>query len=159
MTVVQQLNAHIQRYPSLDRLMMMRNVCFGSAAACLIVLIGSFQATKGSTVFGVSTACNAFAIPLWLIAGMGYENYIFIGKRSYAHFRTKFVQAYFAGIVATAGILTWVGVGTFIDLLSELAAVFYVAASLVAIVLGSIFHRLMATWWCSNVAPTDVDEA
>jgi hypothetical protein len=141
------LSERLRQFASIERLMLMRNLGYGGAAACLVVLVGLTQVGAKEVSLKVSVFSAAFALPLWLLLGGIYELYIFLGKQSYPHLRSKFAVHFTSVVFLFAGlgsVATTTGVIWF--LVPEAAMLFLGTCVLVAI-LGSIFHVLLARWW------------
>lgn len=147
----------MRRYASHDRLLLLRNLGYGGAAVCLVVLVGLIQIGAKDIALKVSVYSASVALPFWLLIGAIYEYYIFLGKQSYPHLRTKFVSslvnfcfliAGFGMIGATSGIVWF--------LLPEAAYAFGVS-TLIAFSLGVIFQAQLARWWFLDGGPDTKD--
>lgn len=151
------LNERMRRYASVERLMLMRNCGYGGAAACLIVLVGLTQVGAKDMALRVSVFSASLALPMWLLLGGIYELYIFLGKQSYPHLRTKF-SANFIGLIAlTAGFGSVGAAGGVIWFLIPEAAWVFGAAVLVAVILAAIFNVFLARWWFGADGPERPD--
>jgi len=143
----------MRKYPSVERLMLMRNLGYGGAAACLVVLVGLTQVGAKDPALRVSVLSASVALPLWLLLGGIYEGYILLGKQSYAHLRTKFA-ANFIGLIALAAAAGSLGAtGGVIWFLMPEAAWAFGAVAVVAIALAGIFNMFLARWWFGTGGP------
>ena len=88
------LTARVRRYPSHERLLLTRNLSYGAAAACLAVLVSLTQSGATGVALQISVYAASIALPVWLLVGAVYENYIYLGKPSYPHLRSKFFLVY-----------------------------------------------------------------
>lgn len=149
------LTERMRRYASVERLMLMRNLGYGGAATCLVVLVGLAQVGAKDPALKISVLSASAALPLWLLLGAIYELYIFLGKQSYAHLRTQFAVN-FIGFVALAAAAGSVGAtGGVIWFLMPEAAWVFSAVSIVAFLLAGIFHVFLARWWYGAKGPSD----
>lgn len=131
----------------------MRNLGYGGAATCLVVLVGLAQVGAKDPALKISVLSAAVALPLWLLLGGIYELYIFLGKQSYAHLRTRFAVN-FIGLVALAAASGSVGAtGGVIWFLMPEAAWACAAVAIVAMLLAGIFHVFLARWWFGAKGP------
>lgn len=153
------LGARVRRYPSHDRLLLIRNLSYGAAAACLAVLAGLTQVGAKSIALQVSVYSASIALPIWLLIGAVYEYYIFLGKQSYPHLRTRFFMILVAltSAIASLGMVGMI-VGIIWFLIPEAAYAFGLSA-LVAFVLGSAFQVHLARWWFRAGGPGMSDGA
>lgn len=133
--------------------MLMRNLGYGGAAACLVVLIGLTQVGAKEISLKISVFSAAFALPLWVLLGGIYELYIFLGRQSYPHLRSRFAAQFTSAVFLLAGlgsVATTAGVIWF--LVPEASIIFLTMCVLVATI-GSIFHVFLARWWFSAGGP------
>jgi hypothetical protein len=152
------LSERIRRYPSHDRLLLMRNLGYGGAAACLVILLGLTQIGTKFIALKISVFSASIALPFWLLIGTIYEYYIFLGKLSYLHLRTKFLIGLvgFSFVVASLGIAIATG-GVIWFLLPE-AAYAFSASGLIAFALGGIFQAHLARWWFREAGSSEKDD-
>jgi hypothetical protein len=151
------LAQRMQRYPSEGRLVLMRNLALGSAAACLAVLIQILQVGMKDDALTVSVLATAVGMPFGLAWAFLFEYYIFLGPRSYPHFRS-IIRSQLIGVLgAVSGIALLVAVGGVLwHLLPKAAFVFAgVAAMVIVVLLG--FHVNIACWWFSARGPGSID--
>lgn len=135
------------KYVSTERLMLMRNLCYGGAAACTVILLGLIQGGAKTMPLQISTLSIAVALPLWLLLGSIYEFYIFLGKESYLHYRKDGTLSFFHAILVVAGLGMAISVGGIIYSLMPAAAYVFGAVALVSIILGDLFKAVLQRWW------------
>lgn len=140
------LNERMRRYASHERLLLMRNLGYGASAACLVILVGLTQVGAKDIALMVSVYSASIALPVWLLIGAIYEHYLFLGKQSYPHLRTKFYYGLVGLAYTVAGLGIVVATGGIIWFLLPEAAYAFIASSLVAFMLGGIFQVHLARW-------------
>lgn len=131
----------------------MRNLGYGGAAACLVILFGLTQVSMKELCIKVSLISVSIALPLWLLLGIIYEYYIFLGKESYPHLRTKLTRRFVLTTASIAGVGIVLGIGGVIYFLMPEAAYIFVGVGFIAVVLGWVFQTLLMRWWFSNDGP------
>jgi len=147
----------MQRYPSEGRLVLMRNLAFGGAAACLAILIQILQVGVKDNALTVSVLATAVGIPFWLGLGAMYECYIFLGPRSYPHLRRNAGSQFIGGLGAVSSIALLVAVGGVLwHLLLEAAFVFIGVAATVLLLLLAFFV-ILSHWWFGAKGPGSID--
>lgn len=152
------LSERIRRYASHDRLILMRNLGYGGSAACLVILVGLTQVGAKDPALRVSVYSASIALPVWLLIGAIYEYYIFLGKQSYPHLRTKFFAALVGLSFSVAGLGMVGATGGIIWFLVPEAAYAFGVSALVAFLLGSIFQVQLARWWFCEGGPGSKDD-
>lgn len=131
----------------------MRNLGYSGSAVCLVILVGLTQIGAKDIALKISVYSASIALPIWLLIGAIYEYYIFLGKQSYPHLRTKFFSG-LVGIAFTVAGLGMVGAtGGIIWFLIPEAAYAFAASSLVAFFLGAFFQVHLARWWFREGGP------
>ena len=148
---IDQLNERIWRYSSAERLTLLRNLGYGGAAASLAVLAGLTQVGAKDSALQVSVFAASVSLPAWLLIGSIYEYYIFLGKQSYGHLRTRFLIALSSGLLLVAGLGMLATTGGIIWFLIPEAAYAFGVSVLLAVVLGIVFQWHLAGWWSSHV--------
>ena len=133
--------------------MLMRNLGYGGAAACLVVLVGLTQIGAKDPALKISVLSASVALPLWLLLGGIYEFYIFLGKQSYAHLRTKFATNFIGLIALSAGAGSLGATGGVIWFLMPEAAWAFCVVAVFSIVLAGIFNVFLARWWFGPGGP------
>lgn len=149
----ERFNNRMHRYASLERLMLMRNLSYGDAAASLVILLGLIQIGAKNIFLQASTASISASLPLWLLLGGIYEFYIFLGKESYPHYRKKSTLNFLGVILLFAGLGMVVSIGFILWFLLPEATYIFGAASLISLVLGGLFHFLLQRWWFGPEGP------
>ena len=150
---VDRLNERMQRYASVERLVLMRNLGYGGAAACLVVLVGLTQVGAKDSALKISVLSASVALPLWLLLGGIYEYYIFLGKQSYAHLRTKFATNFIGAIALIAGAGSLGATGGVVWFLMPEAAWTFGVTVVFAISLAGVFNVHLARWWFGSGGP------
>ncbi len=131
----------------------MRNLGYGGAAACLVVLVGLAQVGAKDPALRISVFSASVALPIWLLLGGIYEFYIFLGKQSYPHLRTKFSVNLIGLITLMAGLGSVGATGGVIWFLIPEAAWVFGAVALVATLVGAMFNLVLARWWYGADGP------
>lgn len=149
----ERFNNRLHRYASIERLMLMRNLGYGGAAASLVILLGLIQVGAKSLFLQVSILSISASLPLWLLIGGIYELYIFLGKESYSHLRKKSTYVFFGAITLAAGLSMFVSIGGIIWFLMPEAAYVFGAVALVCIISGGLFHDSLQSWWFGPDGP------
>lgn len=149
------LTKRMRRYTSVERLLLMRNLCYGGSAACLVILLGLTQTSANNCSLQVSVIAAAISMPLWLVLGGTYEFYIFLGKPSYAHRRTRFTKNFIGGVGTLAGTSLYISVVAIINFLMPIAMWVFISSTLLSFFLYYLFHALLARWWYSSNGPKE----
>lgn len=145
-------------YASVERLMLMRNLGYGGAAACLVVLVGLTQIGAKVGSLQISVISTSVALPLWLLLGGIYEFYIFLGEQSYPHLRTKFAVGFLRIILTVAGLGSVGATAGVIWFLMPEAAWLFGTVCILVVVLGAVFQVLLARWWFGVDGPGANDD-
>jgi hypothetical protein len=132
---------------STEQLGLSRAIPYGAAATSLAILCAMSQvATRGSNaqiaIFGA-----AVALPLWLVAATIYEFYLYLGPRSYPHYRSQAVQGTTKALSFTAGAFLVASVGGLVHVLLPWALVAYIAACVASFWFLHRFNVSLAAWW------------
>lgn len=138
---------------SLERLMLMRNLGYGGAAACLVILLGLTQPDRKALCLKISVISVSFALPLWLLLGIIYEYYIFLGKESYSHLHTKLSRVFVLTTASIAGLGIVLGTGGVIYFLMPVATYVFAGVGFIAVIFGWVFQTYLMRWWFSNDGP------
>lgn len=141
------------RYASFDRLLLMRNLSYGSAAASLVILLALIQIGAKNTFIQVSTISISASLPLWMLLGGIYEYYIFLGKESYPHFRKKSTLNFVGAVLFFAGLGMITSLGCMLWFLMPESTYIFGAACLISIVIFIAFHASIQSWWFSSEGP------
>ena len=152
------LTQRIRRYPSSERMILLRNLGYGGAAACLAILAGLAQVGAKDPALKVSVYAASIALPAWLLIGSVFEYYIFLGKQSYGHLRGEFAVALTSALYAVAGLGMFVATGGIAWYLVPDAAYAFAVSAFCAVVLGLAFHAHLAGWWDREVASKDKED-
>jgi len=140
------LNERIRRYPSIDRLVLIRNFAYGAAAVCLAMLVGITQVGANDSSLHMSVYASILAMPLWVMIGAAVEYYILLGPSSYPHFRSssQSVPAALALLVASGAL--WLAIVGVVHFLVPLAAWLFALVCLIVSLLYWRFHLNLADW-------------
>lgn len=147
------LTERMKRYSSIERLLLMRNLGYGGAATCLVVLLSLTQVRANAIALKISAFSAAVALPMWLLLGAIYEIYIFLGKGSYGHLRTKSAANYIGLTSFVAGLGSFGAAGGVVWFLDPQAFYAFAATSVIATFVGIRFHIVIAQWWFSTDGP------
>lgn len=139
--------------PSESRLTLARNVAFGSAAACLVVLTAIIQVGASNLALRIAVMGAAVGMPIWVALGFIYELYISLGKRSYPHIRREGVKQFLGFLQFAGGIALVSVIGAVLWHLAEDAAYVFAAVAVVILVLFYGFAGFMAYWWYGGSGP------
>ena len=150
---IDQLAKRMWRYASNEPLVLMRNLGYGGAAACLLILVGLVKVGAKDLPLQVTVVSSSIGLPLWLVLGVTYESYIFLGKQSYSHLRTPFATNFFFGVALIAGLALFVATGGVIYHLMPNAAWAFGVTSLACLGLVRVFYALLSRWWFSADGP------
>ena len=131
----------------MERLLLLRNLGYGGAAASLVILVQLVQVGAKDFSLQLTVLALSVALPLWLSLGATYEFYIFLGKQSYPHLRTKFAKSFFGLIMFVAGIALVVAIGGIFWYLLPDAVWVYAVTSVLCVALVAVFNVLLARWW------------
>lgn len=152
------LTALLRRYPSAERLVLLRNFAFGGAAACAAAILAVTQVGATKLELQIAVVSAAFGIPAWICLGGLYEYYIYLGPRSYAHLRQQSTTSFFSVMMITAGLALVGAFGGVIWYLSKTAFGVFVIASVIGTLVFSGFHVFLARWWFGADGPGAKDE-
>lgn len=141
------------RYPSESRLSLVRNLSYGAAAVCMVILVETLEVGVKSDALEVALIGAAVGIPLWIAVGTMYELYLNLGKQSYPHIRTMPAQVIIAFVMLPACFAILSCVGAVLWHLSMFAFVAFSAVVIVAFAATLIFAYQMANWWFSKDGP------
>ena len=97
------LKQRMRRYPSAERMTLLRNLGYGGTAACLAILAGLAQVGAKEPALKVSVYSASIALLVWLLVGTVFEYYLFLGKNSYRQLRGKFATALTSTLLVVAG--------------------------------------------------------
>src|SRR5258708_13764941 len=79
-TASDRLNRRASQYPSESRLLVSRNLAFGSAAACLVVIGDILHVGANDVTLEIAVVAGCVSMPLWIAVGTVYEFFVFLGK-------------------------------------------------------------------------------
>jgi len=152
------LHELMHRKAGVDSLLLMRNVGYGGSAACLVILLALIQAGPRQQGLSVSILSTSIALPFWLLIGIVYEYYIFLGERSYPHLRTRLFVGVVGFSIAIAGLGMIGAVSGIIWFLLPGAAYAFGASSLVALLLIGCFQHHITDWWFRDGGPGERED-
>jgi hypothetical protein len=127
---------HVAGYKD-DNLLLTRGLCYGSAAACFVVIITLAQVGLLSSSLRIALYAASLALPLWIFTGAMYELFIYLGRPGYVLYRkpisqrlllTSFCLASIGLIVATTGALAHLAIGAawVFGMMTALAVIVYI---------------------------------
>ncbi len=151
------LSDRIKRYPSEGRLMLLRNLAFGAAAVCLVIFVQIIQVGAASLPLKVCVLAAAIGMPLWLAVGGCYEYYIFLGAKSYSHFRNGKGYEFLGAIASIAGVSLLITIGSALYYLVPEAVYVFAAGIGIGFVVMLGFHAHIARWWYGSAGPGEHD--
>lgn len=142
-TLAERINAE----PNESRLSMSRNMHYGAAGVCLLVLTLLVQMGGSSRAFLASLVSSAVGIPIFLLLGSIYEYYIVLGEPSYAHLRLPRTQALIGTLLTIGGGALLLSVASLIHAAFPPAMfIFFVVAAIAALV-ATWFYRDLSRWY------------
>ena len=124
-----------------------RNSSFGSAAFCLVILLGLAQIEARNEIGLQLSMCSvALALPLWLLLGIIYEHYLALGERSYPHIDTPAIRnlTRWVGVFAGTGFVF--AAGGLIYFLNLWAFWLFLATTVLGVLCWILFQRHLARW-------------
>jgi hypothetical protein len=147
------LHALMHRRTGVDSLLLMRNVGYGGSAACLVILLALIPAGPREAGLMVSLLSTSISLPFWLLIGIVYEYYIFLGERSYPHLRTGLFVGVVGFSMAMAGLGMIAAVSGILWFLLPEAAYAFGASCLLALLLIGCFQHHITAWWFRDGGP------
>jgi hypothetical protein len=154
----QRLSERTLKMTSLEQFQIMRNLCLGGAAACLVVLGGLLQVSvKNGWEFNLAVWAAALSLPIWFASSSVFEAYILLGPRSFLHFHLPKMRRMTGLLLFFGGLTLWTAVGCVVAMLNFHAAFGYSAITLAMVVVLSKVDKLLAEWWFSDSGPHQND--
>ena len=147
------LNRRIMRYTSEARLLLVRNLCFGAAAACLVVVSQIIQVGAKDRALEVSVISGCVSMPLWIAAGAIYEYFLNLGKQSYPFLQSKPFRVCCGLLMIPAALGLLIEAGAAFWYLSEIAAWTFAGSTVLASVIVIFFRAALAGWWYGQAGP------
>ena len=144
------LSERMSRYPSESKFQMFRNLSFGAAGSCLLMLSIIFPRGATELPLQISLYASAAGIPIWLTVGGLYESYIALGPKSYSHFRGTFAQPLFGLLYLLGGLALVSSLGGVLYFLSDTSAYILGGGIVFSILITVIFHVQLANWFYSS---------
>lgn len=142
-----QLTAQLERYPSLPKLQLMRNMSYGAGAACLVMITQLIEVGVSSDWLQWSLIASSIALTMWLCTGTILEYYILVGPKSYAHLRTQTGKSFLGGSSILSGLALIASIAMFLFHLLPIAAYIFGAAIFFAFAVSIAFHNALAVWY------------
>ena len=140
----------VERYPSLEKLQLYRNMYFGAGATCLVLIV-QLASTGVSTLWlKWSLLTGAISMPLWLGLGGLFEYYIMLGPKSYPHKRSGFANRLIGSLMLFAGLSLVASIALFLYHAIPFAAYSFLAAIVMVFVISVVFHWHLASWYFSK---------
>jgi len=137
----QSSNKNTLEYPSESRIGLYRNLSYGGAGSCLIMILALLQVWTDSTSLTVALYAACAAIPGFFALGGIYEAYIFAGKKSYGHFKGNFSQELTTIMFFLSGLSLLTSLVSIIFYLSEVAAFVFGGSLVISLVVAFIFNH------------------
>lgn len=141
--------------PSTEVTILNRNLSYGSAAACLVILIGVLQvrAQEREIPLQISVFSASVGMPLWLLIGMLHEIHILLGVRSHDYTNLNATRNFIGFLYLVSGLSVTLSAGGVIWFLLPDAAFVFAAACVACLFIGCIYYELMARWWFGPRGP------
>jgi hypothetical protein len=144
---IQRIQAAMLESPSSEQLGLSRAMPYGAAATSLAILCAMTQViTRGSNA-QIAIIGATVALPLWLVTATIYEFYLYLGPKSYAHYRSQPVQGMTRMLSYLAGTSLAASVGGLVHVLLPWALAAYVIACVVGFWFLHRFNISLAHWW------------
>jgi type IV secretory pathway TrbD component len=154
LSAVERLSERTLQMTSLEQFQIMRNLCLGGAAACLVVLGGLLQVSvKTGWEFNLSVWAAALSLPIWFTSSSIFETYVLIGPRSFPHFHFVKMRWTIIILMCLAGFLLWMAVGCVVAMLNFYAALGYAASTVIMVLVLRKVDKMRAEWWFSDAGP------
>ena len=118
---------------------MYRNLAYGGAGVSLLLIALLAQIWESTTTLQICLYSSAAALPFWIFIGTIYEYYILLGEQSYAHYRSLKAQIIITSSYAAAGTSLLTALGALLYSISPASIIFFIASSLLALLLSFIF--------------------
>jgi hypothetical protein len=147
------LTRRMNQYPSESRLLLTRNLSFGSAAAALAVVSQVIQVGAKEQLLQIAVIAGCVAMPLWVGIGTVIECLVFLGKQSYPFVRTAGFRAGMGLAVLVSGMSLLVEIGASAWYLSQIAAYAFIGSIGVSFVFVMMFWEILARWWYREGGP------
>jgi hypothetical protein len=144
-----------ERYLSLEKLQLYRNMYFGAGAACFVLV--SQLATTGSLTVWLkwSLLSAAVSMPIWLGLGSLFEYYIMLGPKSYAHKRTGFANALLSSLMLLGGLSLVASISLLLYHSLPIAAYSFLATIAAILIASALFHGHLASWYFGKGSNND----
>lgn len=155
----EQLNKHVQRYASSEELLLIRNLSYAASATCFVILMGLIQVGAKELPILISTIAASIGLPSWLLIGSIFENYVFVGHKSFSHFRTKFARNFLGAFLLIASFSVFSAVGGVIYYLSFEACLIFVITSVTCFLLMYVYQSHLGDWWASKNGKENLEES
>lgn len=141
-----------------EALILYRNFSYGSAAACLVILVSILQPGAHELSLKISVFAVSIAMPVWILCGGLLEIYHSLGERSLRHARLQSTRNVFGFLMLVAGIFTMVAAGGIIFFLVEDAIWVFAGMVVLCLLTGIAFKERIARWWFGPDGPGELDD-
>jgi len=141
------LAERINSEPNESRLSMSRNMHYGAAGVCLLVLTLLVQMGGDSRAFRASLVSSAVGIPVFLLLGSIYEYYIVLGEQSYGHLRLARTQALIGTLLSIGGGALLLAVASLIHAAFPPAMFIFFLVAAIAALVATWFYRNLSAWY------------
>lgn len=181
------LTKRMQQYATAEHPLLLRNLAFGGGAACLAILLGLIQLHVDfqKTPLSFTVIALAVGMPMSILLGSIYENYVLLGQQSYPHRLTPFANRFIGLVGSFVAISIFISVlgifcslalpsspdsifllqfmiplwnSNFVNLLMHNALWIFVTASVVSLLLSNYFFSELANWWHGKYGSQDGNE-
>ncbi len=143
----ERLSKRMNQYPSESRIILTRNLAFGSSAACLVVLSQIIQVGAKDKALEIAVIAGCISMPLWIAIGTVVECFVFLGKQSYPFMASPAFRNALGGAFFVAGVALLTEIGASVWYLSETAAWALACSIAVSFIVVAIFWEVLARWW------------
>jgi hypothetical protein len=127
-----------------------RNMGFGAAATCLIILLSIAQIRETHIALKISTFSAIIGIPPWLLLSLIYDHHLVIGKQIYGHIETPFMGILIRILILFGGlglVFAVVGITYFLD---PIATLVLLVIGLVEILGWFLFLQHLGRWYVAQ---------
>jgi|SRR5665213_228083 len=146
--------------PTENSFMLLRNLAFGGAAACLVVLTQIIPLGVTADSLRISVYSAAAGMPFFVGAGGIFEFFITLEKPSYSFMWNDGPRILASGLLLLGGASILGVIGGVTWYLSSTAFWIFVAATVFTLLYVSAFQAVLGLWWYREGGPgaTETDE-
>lgn len=147
------LSQESERKTNERTLLLNRNLAFGAAAACLVILSQLVQEGPSAHFLEISATAAAIGMPLWIVIGSIYEIFIILGKGSYPYLRVQSVNKAITWLWSFAGICLVIAIAGIAKHISERTFLMFITSIVVSFYLGARFYINLGRWLYGDRKP------